>query len=243
MSELRVNVSSIGIAQEEPELTGMTDSTPYLRTGFEIFEVEEPIPFGARCAKRGLDLLIAVPAFIFLLPVMMVLALVIRIQSKGSAVYCSERVGKNNIPFKCYKLRTMVMDADALKEKIRHLNYRKGATFKVEDDPRVTSFGKVLRKFSLDELPQLWNVIIGDMSIVGPRPHPIDDIARYSAEDLRRHRVKPGLTGLWQVSARKDPSFRRNMKLDNHYINTWSFWADLSIISKTFFVVVRGEGE
>ncbi len=244
MSELRIDVSSIGgLAEEPPNLVGITESIPYPGTDFHVVDAEEPISFGSRCAKRSLDLLIAVPAFMFLLPVMLVLALIIRTQSKGKALYCAMRVGKNNVPFKCYKLRTMVMGADALKETLRHLNYRRGATFKVEDDPRITPFGRILRKFSLDELPQLWNVIIGDMSIVGPRPHPIDDIARYSSEDLRRHRVKPGLTGLWQVSARRDPSFRRNMKLDNLYIDTWSFWTDLTIISKTFQVVVRGDGE
>jgi lipopolysaccharide/colanic/teichoic acid biosynthesis glycosyltransferase len=243
MSELRVIVPSVGTAEHEPELAALTGSSSFGRE-FEVpYSDDEPLTLTSRVAKRCLDLVIAIPSLILLFPLLVILAIIIRIESKGSPVYCSSRMGKHNVPFTCYKLRTMVSNADLLKEKIRHLNYRTGATFKVEGDPRVTSIGRFLRKFSLDELPQLWNVVMGDMSIVGPRPHPIDDIALYSSADLRRHRVKPGLTGLWQVSARKDPSFRRNMKLDNLYISTWTFQADLTIILRTFSAVIRGDGE
>jgi lipopolysaccharide/colanic/teichoic acid biosynthesis glycosyltransferase len=242
MSELRVDVSSIvGDASDISRVIDVLETHAY-RPRVEYVD-EDAIPPLGKLAKRCLDLLIAVPSLVVALPVMAAAAIVIRLESKGPSIYRSTRMGLGNVPFTCYKLRTMVMNADALREKMRHLSYREGATFKIEDDPRVTSAGRILRKFSLDELPQLWNVIRGEMSIVGPRPHSMDDVARYSEQDLQRHRVKPGLTGLWQISARKDPSFRRNMELDCLYIHSWSLRSDLAIILKTFPVIIRGEGE
>jgi lipopolysaccharide/colanic/teichoic acid biosynthesis glycosyltransferase len=136
----------------------------------------------------------------------------------------------------------MTADADGRKDALRTLNERQGPLFKITDDPRITRVGKWLRRYSLDELPQLWNVLIGDMSLVGPRPHPLDDYQRYSLEDLRRLDVTPGLTGAWQVSARKDSSFQRSMSLDLDYIENWNFWTDLRILWRTFGVVLRGTG-
>jgi lipopolysaccharide/colanic/teichoic acid biosynthesis glycosyltransferase len=122
------------------------------------------------------------------------------------------------------------------------LNERNGATFKIANDPRITRFGRVLRKFSIDELPQLFNVLKGDMSMVGPRPHPEDDFDQYRLEDLRRLDVLPGITGLWQVSARRDPSFETNVMLDLEYINNWSLSLDIKILLKTIPAVLRAEG-
>jgi len=121
----------------------------------------------------------------------------------------------------------MVVGADEQKDELRNGNERNGPFFKLADDPRVTPLGRWLRKLSLDEIPQLWNVLRGDMSLVGPRPHPVDDYERYNIEHLRRLDVKPGLTGLWQVTARRDPSFDTNMALDLEYIENWSLWLDL----------------
>ena len=118
-----------------------------------------------------------------------------------------------------------------------------GPFFKINDDPRITRIGKVLRKFSIDEIPQLWNVLKGDMSLVGPRPHPLDDYKQYDIEHLRRLEVRPGITGLWQVTSRKDPSFEKNMHLDLEYIESWNLWMDLTILVKTIPAVFQGDGQ
>ena len=136
----------------------------------------------------------------------------------------------------------MVTNADALKDKLRHLNERQGAFFKIANDPRLTRVGRFLRKYSLDELPQLLNVLKGDMSLVGPRPHPEDDYEQYDLEHLRRLDVTPGITGLWQVSARWDPSFEKNMAFDLEYIANWDFWLDLKILLRTLPAVFKGSG-
>jgi lipopolysaccharide/colanic/teichoic acid biosynthesis glycosyltransferase len=126
---------------------------------------------------------------------------------------------------------------------LRNANERNGPFFKMENDPRITRCGRWLRKYSLDELPQLWNVLRGDMSLVGPRPHPVDDFERYTLENLRRLDVKPGITGLWQVTARRDPSFDTNMALDLEYIENWSLRLDLQVLLRTLLVVVEGDGQ
>jgi lipopolysaccharide/colanic/teichoic acid biosynthesis glycosyltransferase len=136
----------------------------------------------------------------------------------------------------------MVEDADQKQVALRRKNERVGATFKMTNDPRVTAVGRFLRRYSLDELPQLWNVLRGDMSLVGPRPHPLQDVQRYEPADFKRLEITPGLTGLWQVTARRDPSFRRNIALDLEYIERRSFWVDLSILYKTIFAVIEGTG-
>lgn len=137
----------------------------------------------------------------------------------------------------------MVADADALKANLRRSNQRSGPFFKISNDPRITRVGRFLRRYSLDELPQLWNVLRGEMSLVGPRPHPLDDLAGYEVEHLARLDVTPGLTGLWQVTARRDPSFERGMELDRHYIRTWSLTSDFRILLRTVLAVARGSGE
>jgi len=151
-------------------------------------------------------------------------------------------VGRKGRKFRCYKFRTMVADADARKNGLMHMNERNGATFKIADDPRITRLGRFLRKYSIDELPQLFNVIKGDMSVVGPRPHPEDDFKRYDLEHFRRLDVTPGLTGLWQVSARHDPSFEKNVSLDLEYIENWDVLLDVKILLMTIPVVFRGTG-
>jgi lipopolysaccharide/colanic/teichoic acid biosynthesis glycosyltransferase len=135
------------------------------------------------------------------------------------------------------------VNADGMKDGLRHRNERQGPFFKISDDPRVTRAGRVFRKYSLDELTQFWNVLKGDMSLVGPRPHPLDDYEQYDLDHLRRLEVRPGITGLWQVTARKDPSFETSMNLDLEYIESWSFMLDLKILAKTLPAVLNGDGQ
>lgn len=202
----------------------------------------QPIPAAGLLVKRIMDLVLASLLTIFTAPLMLLSAVAIKLDSTGPVFYSAWRVGRKGRRFRCHKFRTMIADADAHKDKLRHLNERNGATFKIGNDPRITRVGRVLRKFSIDELPQLFNVIKGDMSMVGPRPHPEDDCDQYRLEDLRRLDVLPGITGLWQVSARRDPSFERNVLLDLEYINNWSVTLDVKILLKTVPEVFRGSG-
>jgi exopolysaccharide biosynthesis polyprenyl glycosylphosphotransferase len=203
----------------------------------------EPIPRLGLLLKRSTDILISAIGMVLLSPVFGLVALTIKFDSPGPVLYRAKRVGRKGRRFCCYKFRTMVENADGMKDKLRPLNERNGPFFKISDDPRITRVGKFLRKYSMDELPQLWNVLCGDMSLVGPRPHPSDDYEQYSLEHLRRLDVTPGLTCLWQVIAREDPSFEKALALDSHYIENWSFFLDLRILLKTIPVVLRGTGQ
>ncbi|HWR14661.1 MAG TPA: sugar transferase [Terriglobales bacterium] len=196
-----------------------------------------------RGLKRFIDILGGATGLLLSAPILAVAAVLIKLESSGPVIYRSRRIGLNGIPFTCYKLRSMVPDADEIKDNLLHLNQRKGATFKIARDPRMTRLGALLRKFSLDELPQFYNVLVGDMSLVGPRPHPEDDVKRYAPEHFERLILKPGLTGLWQVTARRDPSFERNLELDREYIDNWSLGLDLKILLMTIPAVVRGDGQ
>jgi len=202
----------------------------------------EPIPTLGLLAKRITDVIFSVIAMILLAPVMAAIVIGIRLSSPGPVLYSSRRVGRKGRIFNCYKFRTMIAEADLHKARLRSQNQRHGPFFKMRDDPRVTNIGRILRKYSLDELPQFWNVLRGDMSLVGPRPHPVDDFEQYHLEHYRRLDVKPGLTGLWQVTARQDPSFETNMAMDLHYIENWNLWLDLEILWKTLPAVLRAEG-
>lgn len=202
----------------------------------------QPIPALGLFIKRVMDLAGAGFILVAAAPLMLVTALAIKLSSPGPVIYSARRVGRKGREFRCHKFRTMVADADKRKEELRRMNERNGATFKITNDPRITPLGRLLRKFSIDELPQLFNVLHGDMSLVGPRPHPVDDYHRYGLEDLRRLDVLPGVTGLWQVSARSDPSFEKNVELDLEYINNWNLSLDVKILLKTILVVLSGSG-
>jgi len=223
---------------------GLGWSAPlHMLGGFPIMDLHwQPIPVVGLVIKRTLDILISSLTLITIAPFVALLAILIRTDSAGPLLYVADRVGLKGRTFRCYKLRTMVAGADLQKQQLRNENERNGPFFKMENDPRITRVGKWLRKSSLDELPQLWNVLRGDMSLVGPRPHPLDDYERYSIEHLRRLDVSPGLTGLWQVTARTDPSFETNMALDLEYIENWSLGLDLAILFKTIPAVLRAEG-
>jgi len=192
--------------------------------------------------KRIMDLLLSAIGVLLLWPFLLAIALAVKLESAGPVIYTSLRAGKKGQKFVCYKFRTMVDGADGLKDFLRQFNERQDPFFKIADDPRVTRLGRFLRKYSLDELPQLWNVLKGDMSLVGPRPHPVDDYARYRPGDFRRLDVKPGITGLWQVVARTNSSFETCMALDLEYMKNWSLLLDYKILLWTIPAVLSGEG-
>jgi lipopolysaccharide/colanic/teichoic acid biosynthesis glycosyltransferase len=185
---------------------------------------------------------VSVGVLVLLAPVLIVLGIVIKVDSTGPIFYASQRVGRKGRVFRCFKFRTMVTDAEKLQEKLRHLNERDGVLFKIKDDPRITRCGRTMRKYSLDELPQLWNVLWGDMSLVGPRPPLASEVKQYELEYLRRLEVSPGITGLWQVEARAHPSFDRYIDLDLRYVENWNLSLDLKILMRTISVVLAGTG-
>ena len=200
------------------------------------------IPLASLIVKRVLDIVLAGCALVLAAPAMLAIAVAIAIDSRGPILYCAERVGRKGRTFCCWKFRTMVANADALQEKLLHMNERDGILFKLKEDPRVTRVGRFLRKYSLDELPQLLNVVLGSMSIVGPRPPIAREVNQYKLSYLRRLDVSPGLTGLWQVQARQDPSFDQYISLDTFYVDNWSLWLDFKIMIRTFSVVISGTG-
>jgi exopolysaccharide biosynthesis polyprenyl glycosylphosphotransferase len=192
--------------------------------------------------KRVLDVIFSSLFFLFLSPFLLVIALAIKFESHGPVFYASERIGKKGRIFRCYKFRTMVRDAEKRRTEFMHMNERDGVLFKITNDPRITRIGRFLRKYSLDELPQFINVLKGDMSVVGPRPPIASEVMEYKPSHLRRLDVTPGITGLWQVQGRRDPSFDSYVSLDVTYIENWSLWLDIKIIIRTIGVVFSGTG-
>jgi exopolysaccharide biosynthesis polyprenyl glycosylphosphotransferase len=203
----------------------------------------ERLPAVGLFVKRVADAFVAGLALLALSPLLAVVAGLIKLGSTGPVLYLALRAGHKGRPFLCYKFRTMVSNADELKKSLQRRNQRSGPFFKIAGDPRITRVGRLLRRYSLDELPQLWNVLKGEMSLVGPRPHPLDDVASYEIEHLARLDVTPGITGLWQVTARRDPSFQRGMDLDREYIRTWSLTKDLHILFRTVGALIGGSGD
>ena len=192
--------------------------------------------------KRLLDIALSSFALVMLSPILCAIAIAIRFDSPGPIFYSSERIGKKGRVFRCIKFRTMVRDAETMRAEIMHMNERNGILFKITNDPRITKLGRILRKYSLDELPQFLNVLHGDMSVVGPRPPIASEVREYKLNHLRRLDVTPGITGLWQVQGRRDPSFDSYISLDLAYIENWSVWLDVKIIMRTIGVVFAGTG-
>jgi len=193
--------------------------------------------------KRALDIALTIPLLVLLSPVFGLIALLVKLHDGGPIFFKSVRIGKDGVPFKFLKFRTMVVNADALKAKLLHQNqHGMGITFKMRNDPRITPIGCYLRRWSLDELPQLWNVLMGDMSLVGPRPAVPAEVARYTDFDRERLRVLPGITCIWQVSGRSDVPFERQVLMDREYIANQSIWMDLGLLLKTVPAVVLGRG-
>jgi len=200
------------------------------------------VPEMALVLKRTMDIIFSSLVLILCAPLLLAIAVSIKLDSPGPIFYSSERIGKKGRVFKCKKFRTMIRDAETKRADIMHMNERDSVLFKISNDPRITKLGRFLRKYSLDELPQFLNVLRGDMSVVGPRPPIASEVKEYKLSHLRRLDVTPGITGLWQVQGRQDPSFDSYISLDVTYIENWSLWLDVKIILRTIAVVFAGTG-
>jgi exopolysaccharide biosynthesis polyprenyl glycosylphosphotransferase len=211
--------------------------------GLTLLHVDHPQLSGLRLLLKGFfDRVVAATALILCLPLMIVLGSLIWLYDRGPAFFRQTRVGKDGHVFKIYKFRTMVVDAEALRAELLPDNDSDGVLFKLRQDPRVTAFGAHLRRWSFDELPQLVNVLLGDMSLVGPRPAIPDEVASYADHVRRRLVVKPGLTGLWQVNGRSNLSWDESVRLDLRYVENWSFALDLQILWKTIWAILARSG-
>lgn len=193
-------------------------------------------------AKRTLDIALTLPALVVLSPIFLLVALIIKSTSKGPVFFVQERIGIGGRSFKMYKFRSMVVNAEELKKALSNENEKDGPIFKMKKDPRVTSIGRFIRRYSIDELPQLLNVLKGDMSLVGPRPPVPSEVAQYEAWQFERLSCLPGLTCIWQVSGRSDVSFEQWVRMDLDYIKTWNLGADVKLIFKTIGVVFSSRG-
>ena len=198
---------------------------------------------GSYLFKTVVDVTCASLGILVLSPVFLVCAAVIRLESPGPVIFKQKRIGRDGRPFNFYKFRSMYIDAGQRRQELLKANESNdGVIFKMQKDPRVTRFGRFIRKFSIDELPQLFNVVVGDMSLVGPRPPLPSEVAEYTLEDRKRLTVKPGITCIWQVSGRSDIPFRQQVALDKEYIMSRSLWRDLWILLKTVPAVLTGKG-
>lgn len=195
-------------------------------------------------AKRWIDIAVSATLLIFCAPLFLLLALLIKMTDGGSVFFRQKRVGQNGVQFDFYKFRSMCVNAEALKAELMKLNKHsaKSITFKMCCDPRVTWIGRILRKTSLDELPQLWNVLKGEMTLVGPRPAVVGEVIKYNYRERRRLSAVPGLTCIWQVSGRADLDFQQQVELDLGYIRERSFWLDIKLIALTVPAVLSGKG-
>lgn len=213
-------------------------------TGLPLLHVEEPyFSGGRRLVKGAADRIVALVVLVLLAPVLVAIGLAVRLSSPGPALFRQTRIGKDGREFTMLKFRTMTVDAEHRRGELAHRNERaEGLLFKIRDDPRVTPLGRVLRRFSLDELPQLVNVVTGSMSLVGPRPPLPDEVALYEDDVRRRLLVKPGVTGLWQISGRSDLPWEESVRLDLRYVENWSLTLDVMILVRTVFAVARGSG-
>jgi lipopolysaccharide/colanic/teichoic acid biosynthesis glycosyltransferase len=193
-------------------------------------------------AKRAVDVIGGVGLLILLFPVILISALLVRVTSSGPVLYLQERVGKGGEPIRMYKFRSMRLGAHLTRDELRNLNEVTGPVFKIRQDPRITPVGRWLRKLSIDEIPQLINVLRGHMSLVGPRPPLPEEFATYTALERQRLSVKPGLTCIWQVSGRSDVDFKTWVGMDLEYISTWNLRRDFRLLLKTFPAVLNGRG-
>jgi exopolysaccharide biosynthesis polyprenyl glycosylphosphotransferase len=226
-------------------LTDVAGPRIHLRpiSGLPMVHVDLPQYSGfAHAVKRAFDVVVAGLLLLVLSPLLAGIAMGVRLTSPGPVLFRQERVGAHGSRFAMLKFRSMVTDAEARLTELHDLNEGNGVLFKMKEDPRVTPLGRLLRRYSLDELPQLWNVLVGDMSLVGPRPPLASEVDRYEADVNRRLLTKPGITGLWQVSGRSDLSWEESVKIDLYYVENWSITGDLVILLKTARAVLAGSG-
>ncbi len=192
--------------------------------------------------KRSFDVVVALPVLLLTLPIVLIAAIAIKLDSHGPVMFKQVRVGKDGALFEIFKLRTMAQDAEERRSELEGLNECSGPLFKMRSDPHVTRVGRFLRKTSIDELPQLWNVMRGEMSVVGPRPALPSEVEQWTPDLHERLRVLPGITGMWQVSGRSEADFELYRRLDLYYVDNWSLTHDLKIVLKTFLVVLARHG-
>jgi len=198
---------------------------------------------GPEALKRAFDLEVSFLLMVLVSPLLLLIALLVKLEDGGPVFFAQTRVGRFGREFKMFKIRSMCLDAEQrLEALLGKSHHKEGVTFKIKDDPRITRVGKWLRKFSLDELPQLYNVFIGDMSMVGPRPPVPREVAKYSPADRRRLAIKPGITCIWQISGRSEIDFSGQVQLDVNYIEQQNFWMDFIILARTVPAVVSGKG-
>ncbi len=208
----------------------------------QSFIGSKPLPVTGAALKRIIDFFGALVGLLVLAPVMVGAALAIKLTSRGPIFFKQKRLTKGGETFNMWKFRTMVVNADLLKDLLTQQNEMSGPVFKMKNDPRITPVGRILRKYSVDELPQLINVLIGDMSLVGPRPPVHREVVKYRRWQARRLTVKTGLTCIWQISGRNNIDFENWMRMDLQYIDQWSLWLDVKILVRTVAVVVKGDG-
>ena len=228
-----------------PSLTDIAGPRVHMRhvAGLPFVQVEEPQSDRAGgWAKRTFDLVVAAALVVLLSPLLLLVAIVTRLHDGGPAFYRQRRVGANGAEFEMIKFRSMVVDAEARLAELAHVNEQDGALFKIREDPRITRVGRFIRKFSIDELPQLFNVLRGEMSLVGPRPPLVNEYEQYEQDTHRRLLVRPGMTGLWQVSGRSDLPWSEAVRLDLYYVDNWSMVIDLVIMIKTVKAVLFSHG-
>jgi exopolysaccharide biosynthesis polyprenyl glycosylphosphotransferase len=241
------------VPDREPRHRGAGDDVVIdLRTGDPVLELRpEPVAPADRLVranvvqrtlKRSTDVVLASLAVALLAPVFIAVALTIKLSSSGPVFFRQPRIGRDGRAFTFLKFRSMYADADQRKAELQDLNEADGPIFKIKNDPRITPIGRFLRRTSLDELPQLFHVIAGHMSLVGPRPHLPEEVAAYGPLDYRRLTVQPGITCIWQVSGRSDLDFDTWVALDLEYIDTWSLWLDVKLMLKTVPAVLSGKG-
>lgn len=198
---------------------------------------------GGQLAKRGFDIFVSLILLILLVPLFLIIGMLVKCEDGGPIFFAQTRIGQFGREFKMFKIRSMCLDAEAQLQKLISLNrHSEGVTFKIEADPRITKVGRWLRKYSLDELPQMFNVLIGDMSLVGPRPPLPREVKLYSLADRRRLATLPGITCIWQISGRSEINFMGQVKLDLSYIECRSFWVDVKILARTVPAVLSGKG-
>lgn len=237
IAESTVHGTTVSVRQSPP-------ASPSSESRFPNVKIAEAngAGFYLKYAKRFIDVVGAAVGLLLFSPLILLFAILIKLDSKGSVFYKAQRLGKCGKPFQFFKLRSMCLGAHESRGRLMHLNQVKGPVFKLFDDPRITRVGRFMRKCSIDELPQLYNVLKGDMSLVGPRPPIPEEVAKYEPWQLRRLSLKPGITCLWQISGRSRLGFDEWMRLDIEYINNQSFWMDVKILLRTIPAVLLREG-
>lgn len=235
--DVNVNISAFDIASNAKRKVTELGAFSVIKFSTKFYDTESII------WKRLIDITFGIVGLVLTVPIALILIPLIKFDSKGPAIFAQNRVGKNGRIFKFYKFRSMVIDAEAQKEALMAQNEMDGLMFKMEADPRITRIGKFIRKTSLDELPQFFNILIGDMSLVGTRPPTVEEYEQYTRQQKKRLSLKPGITGLWQVSGRSEiTDFNEVVKLDIDYIDHWSLALDMKIILKTIKIVLLGRG-